>query len=386
MSNSIIVRKTEEFARNIALLDPYIKADSFKDDIRPYLTNLAAANPSLEALHFVEFIQKAALTGADPRRNQVYLVPRKSNAKYKDPQTNQWMDNWITIATTVFAYQFFIAKAQSQGDYKGYERTTGKGLYYNPYSNKETETLYCDVRALREGMNLPPYRAWLPEFVQMKDNNPNATWLRAPHLMLEKCAIANAFRLAWPEAMSGMYISEEMTGEPSKETAPDPEPKVHVVNFKVKNPDAPPAPAPVAPVMETDGPPLDDGPLDGSDEPADQLAESQAAHSPEPQPQPVSNPRPTPVAAAVAAPVQNATSTNQSTIQPAGDPNQGTGPMILSGTKRALWVNISQAAAQGKMNLDFVMAKLNRTTLTEKLGQELCLAISRGNIDWFKTE
>ena len=35
-------------------------------------------------------------------------------------------------------------------------------------------------------------------------------WKNMPHVMLSKCAEAQALRRGWPEAMSGLYVQEEM--------------------------------------------------------------------------------------------------------------------------------------------------------------------------------
>ena len=35
-------------------------------------------------------------------------------------------------------------------------------------------------------------------------------WQNMPHVMLSKCAEAQALRRGWPEAMSGLYVQEEM--------------------------------------------------------------------------------------------------------------------------------------------------------------------------------
>lgn len=227
MSNQLAtISVAGELVHNAAMLDKIIPASSeLKDDLRPHLIQLARANPEIEGIDFVNFVQKAYLTGADPRRNQVYLVPYKKKVSWKDH--NGWQEKWITQANTIFAYQFFIAKANSMGDYRGYEVKTEKAQYFDPFNSRDVLTLCSTATVKREGRDPLVYRAYLPEFVKTKkgkDNGPETpteAWLYKPYLMLEKCAVANAFRLAWPEAMSGMYIAEEMQGEDSRPVPED---------------------------------------------------------------------------------------------------------------------------------------------------------------------
>jgi len=350
-----VAKKAIDFTKNMALLDPYIKSDSFNDDIRPYLIQLANSNPQLEAFHFIEFVQKCALTGADPRRNQAYLIPFNKNAKFKDDQSGRWVDNWITVANTIFAYQFFIAKAQEAGDYEGFDVKTVRDRYFNPFNGNEIETLCSLCTVKRKGRDPYTYRAWLPEFVKIKDGMPTDAWGSKPYLMLEKCAIANAFRLTWPEAMSGMYISEEMQGEWSKQTVED-STRIHArsADVTVVKQETKPAKEPLKPDV-----------IDVT-------------------PQPVEQPKEAEEKQLEYVPVQQNTAPVEEKKK--APPVQAAPPVQSTASKRSkalLWSAMQSLAGQNKINLVQAIAKIESANLTEELAVGLIEQIKAGNTSWF---
>jgi len=167
-----------------------------------FLAIKARENPNIPLPYFVDFIKKAQLTGADPRLNQVYLVP----VRKKDPKTG----NYIDAANVVFAYQFFMDKASRTKNLDWFKVVSKIEKYFDPTTGKEKDTLVSTCWVKRKTMEeVIEYKARYPEFAQN-----TYTWKSKPYLMLEKCAIANAFRWAFPEALTGIYIAEEMTGGP----------------------------------------------------------------------------------------------------------------------------------------------------------------------------
>lgn len=166
-----------------------------------FLAIKARENSNIPAVYFVDFIKKAQLTGADPRLNQVYLIPCYKNGKQS--------------ANVVFAYQFFMSRASKSGLLEWFKVETEIEKYFSPVNGNVIETLVSTCWVKRKDHDYPIYyKARFPEFAPKK---LTYTWQSKPYLMLEKCSIANAFRWAFPEALSGMYISEEITGDELEE-------------------------------------------------------------------------------------------------------------------------------------------------------------------------
>lgn len=151
----------------------------------------------------VKFFHKAQVTGADPLRDQIFLIPRNVNVK-KDGR-----DNWVTVGTIVFSYHFVESKAVQTNEYEGYTIKTGVAKYFDPILAKEKDMLMSEAVVTRKGKTYP-FTAWWDEYVQTNSYGVTTQWKSKPHLMLEKCAKAGALRAAFPEWLSGAYTQEEM--------------------------------------------------------------------------------------------------------------------------------------------------------------------------------
>lgn len=174
---------------------------------RSFLANLVRQHPSLDQSDFIEFINKCQLTGADPRLNQVYLLVHNSwNAEKKLSEPK---------GTTVFAYQFFIQMAQRTGELEDFGVDTVVEPYLDLMSGQERKSITAKAWVKRKGTRYE-YKARFWEFAKVnKDGKLMKNWLSSPYLMLEKCAVANVMRWAFPESLSGIYINDEISKDGS---------------------------------------------------------------------------------------------------------------------------------------------------------------------------
>jgi len=151
----------------------------------------------------IKFFHKAQVTGADPLRDQIFLIPRNVNVG------KNGRDEWTTVGTIVFSYHFVETKAVESGEYEGYTIKTGVASYFDPILGKAKDMLMSEATVTRKGKSYP-FTAWWDEYVQTSKYGVTAQWKGKPHLMLEKCAKAGALRAAFPEWLSGAYAEEEM--------------------------------------------------------------------------------------------------------------------------------------------------------------------------------
>jgi len=151
----------------------------------------------------IKYFHKAQVTGADPLRDQIYLIPRQTKVK------DGGQERWVTVGTIVFSYHFVETKAVESKEYDGYTIKTGVAKYFDPILAKEKDMLMSEATVTRKGKQYP-FTAWWDEYVQTNSYGVTAQWKGKPHLMLEKCAKAGALRAAFPEWLSGAYTQEEM--------------------------------------------------------------------------------------------------------------------------------------------------------------------------------
>lgn len=150
----------------------------------------------------LDFFHQAQLTGADPRKNQVYLVG------FKEKKGGQYTGKMNS--SVQFSYHFLLDQASKTGELKGVTCETSLKKVFDPFKGEEKETLVAVAKIFREGNDEPTiFEAEWREFANL--NAP--LWKNKPHTMLKKCAIANALRWCFPEALGQIFIKEEMRDE-----------------------------------------------------------------------------------------------------------------------------------------------------------------------------
>lgn len=170
---------------------------------KSWLMSLFAKHKDLPQSDVIQFLHKAQLTGANPMLDQIFLIERKVCVKeYGQP------DRWEKRGTIVFSYQFLNAKANETGEFQGYKISTGPKERFNPFNPEQSKKELCSTCTVtRKGFEFT-YDAWWSEYAQ-----DNSQWKNKPYLMLEKCAFAGSLRRAFPEALSGIYIEDEIREE-----------------------------------------------------------------------------------------------------------------------------------------------------------------------------
>lgn len=119
----------------------------------------------------------------------------------------------------VVGYETYKRRAEENPEYIG--RKSGiVVLRGNEVIQKEGTCLYpgerliggwCRVYRLKKGKEEETFKeVSLTEYQKMKDGRPSANWASKPCTMIEKVAVSQALRAAFPTDYEGLYVPEEM--------------------------------------------------------------------------------------------------------------------------------------------------------------------------------
>jgi len=146
-------------------------------------------NPQQKAM----FIKLAMTFNLNPFRREIYCVPFGNSFNY------------------VTGYQVYISRAERTGKLDGWQVETIKD---------GDKLIGARVVIHRKDWSKP--FIWEVSLAEFAKSNTN--WKTMPEFMIKKVAIAQAFRLCFPDEFSGMpYIQEEIdASEPSIEVTPEP--------------------------------------------------------------------------------------------------------------------------------------------------------------------
>ena len=144
------------------------------------------ANPSPEELAL--FLRVAKSHGLNPLTKEIYATRRKGK---------------LTFQVGIDGYRIM---AERTGGYAGNDGPRYVEADGHPAS--ASVTVWRIVQGQRVGFTATA--RWEEYHQTGKDGRPSEMWARMPYLMLGKCAEALALRVAFPQALGGLYTTEEM--------------------------------------------------------------------------------------------------------------------------------------------------------------------------------
>ena len=156
------------------------------------------------------FFHQCQRTGLDPFVRQIYMIARKQwNADTGENEIKQ------TIQTGIDGFRLIARRAVDRTrETLGYEDNLwcGKdGVWRDVWLDRDNPPLAAKVTVLRNGQKYTAV-ATLAEYAGFKRNGQlTKMWADKPALMLAKCAEALALRKAFPQDLSGLYTSDEMS-------------------------------------------------------------------------------------------------------------------------------------------------------------------------------
>ncbi len=161
------------------------------------------------------FLAQCQATGLNPIANQVYAVFRKNRRAGTEEMTIQTgIDGFRLIAERSKAYlgqsgPFWFDSADNEWHevwLKDYAPAAAKVIVRKAVGGHIAET---------------PAVAHFREYVPLWDGQPTGLWKTMPANMIAKCAEALALRKAFPNDLSGLYVTEEMEQADIADGQPD---------------------------------------------------------------------------------------------------------------------------------------------------------------------
>lgn len=174
-SKEITVTETKVVAETI----------NYKEKALEYLQSMGNKLPAKQQTQFLEMSQAF---GLNPFKREIYAVG--------------YGENWNIIT----GYEVYLKRAERIGKLDGWEATVeGSG-----------ENMTATVTIWRKDWKMPfKHTVLFSEVCQKtKDGKLNSVWSKMPSFMCRKVAIAQAFRLCFPDEFGGMpYTADEMPSE-----------------------------------------------------------------------------------------------------------------------------------------------------------------------------
>lgn len=188
-----------------------------RDQINLLKSTVAKGTDDNQLKLFMHVCQK---TGLDPLSRQIYCVLRKDHKS----GTNQ-----MTIQTSIDGFRLIAQRSQQYAGQLGPQWCDEDGVWLDVWLKKKSPAA-ARVGVLRHDFKEPLWGvARFDAYAQrFPDGNLMGLWGKMPDVMIAKCAESLALRKAFPQELSGIYTSEEMTqAEPAKTEERDATPKLN---------------------------------------------------------------------------------------------------------------------------------------------------------------
>jgi phage recombination protein Bet len=180
------------------------------------------------------FLQQCNRTGLDPFSRQIYCVKRKEF----DKDAGAYVDK----AVTQVSIDGFRLVAQRSDEYQGQtppQWCADDGVWMDVWL-KHSPPAAARVGVWRKDFREPAWGvARFAAYAQTKKGGElTSMWARMPDVMIAKCAEALALRKAFPQELSGLYTTDEMSQAEVETIRQEPPP---LIVEAAKNEPEPPA-------------------------------------------------------------------------------------------------------------------------------------------------
>lgn len=195
LDKRIEIMKYNVSSVNRDMIKSFYLKDSKVEIPDSYFWKIKVDNPRLCVADFIEHIWRLQREGIDPATGEAKFVVFDSNRRID----GRWQK--VQAGITVFSYKHMMKKARQENDYDGYTNESGVGDYFNVENSTVSQQQYASCTIHFKNRRDLNYTAWLPEFIKLdKNKKPIGSWKR-PMVMLQKTAINNAHRQAFPEKL-----------------------------------------------------------------------------------------------------------------------------------------------------------------------------------------
>lgn len=167
-TNAVAVQATEQNQVTLKLLNDYLNTITDK----------------LTTAQRDQFIAVASAFGLNPFKREIYATT------YRNKEGG-------TVMSIVTGYEVYLKRAEMNPNYNGFE---------TEFSDVNGE-MNCTCKVYRKDRTMPvTSTVWMSEY-----STGRSLWSTKPRMMLEKVAIATAFRRAFPMDFGGMpYTNDEL--------------------------------------------------------------------------------------------------------------------------------------------------------------------------------